>query len=313
MKKSLLAIGLTALVFIGACKKEEVEEFLATNMTGTAVISGKITNNMIVQNQGFGYQTMQVPAQGIQVQVRIWNEDLYPNSPNTQGSQVYSGTTDANGNYSITVTTNSDGCYANITIANRVGTLDSLINGVVKTGQAANFNGTNNGVWVYTGSPATFNHNMSASVIVGNPMPITIGTAVITGTISAIHMEEDTFPGPVYYYTATLNKPLANHPVKLDFYVDPLTMIKKVYTATTNASGVYSITVTTSDESGFNPYGYLKVADYVTGRDTLRLGGTTTTGVVQGAFDGNGSGMYIGNIYPNEHINHQDIVYSNWH
>jgi len=312
MKKSLLAIGLTALLF-GACKKEEIEEFLATDMTGTSVISGKITNDIRSQNQGSGYQTIMVPAAGIVVQARVWNDDLYPNSPNAQGSEVYSATTDANGNYSITVKSNGDGVSAYITIANRVSTFDTIINGVVKTGPAANFYGTNTNVWVYKGSPATYNYNMWASTIVGNPMPVNIGTAVVTGTIMVTQMEEDTFPGPIYYYNATADMPVANHSVRLDFNVDPLTMMRRTYTTTTNASGVYSFTITTSDDPGFNQYGYLRLTDYVTTRDTLRVNGTTVSTGISGVFDGNSSGYYIGNIYPNEVINHENYYYSNFH
>ncbi len=314
MKKSLLAIGLTALLF-GACKKEEIEEFLATDMTGTSVISGKITNDIRSQNAGSGYQTIMVPSAGIVVQARVWNDDLYPNSPNAQGSEVYSATTDANGNYSISVKTNGDGVQAYITIANRVGTFDTIVNGVTKTGPTVNFYGTNTNVWVYKGSPATYNYNMwASSPIVGNPMPVTIGTAVISGTIQVLQMEEDTFTGPIYYYNASAYMPVANHSVRLDFNVDPLTMLRKTYTTTTNASGVYSFTVTTSDDPGFNPYGYLRLNDYVATRDTLRVNKTTVSTGISGVFDGNCSTcFFIGGIDPNEVINHQNYTYTNFH
>lgn len=306
MKKSLLAIGLTVLLF-GACKKEEIEEFVATDLTGTAVLSGNITKTILSQNSGFGYQSVNIPAEGVSVSVRILNSQLYPNSPNAQGSEVYSAITDASGNYSITVKTNGNGnVNGTITVNDKIGTRDTIKNGSTITGPNANFNGTTTSRTFIKGVNQVFNHTMSATILVGNPDPIVIGSAIVTGTVLIRHYQEDTISAGNYFYYLD-DFALPNHLVTLEFDKDPITQAVRTYTATTDAQGVYSFTVQTTNDPGFTNYATVKINDYYTTRDTVRLNGTTITPGVMGVFEDYTIG--VTNLDPTEVRNHQDLYY----
>lgn len=308
MKKSLLAIGLTALLF-GGCKKEEVEEFLATDMTGTAVLSGTITKTIISQSTGGGFTQIMVPASGVAISVRIQNSQLYPNSPNAQGSEVYAATTDASGNYSINVKTNGNGNVSGaITITDEPGTLDTLRNGTTVTGPSANYSGTSTNRTFIKNVSQVFNYNMPYTVLVSNPNQIIIGTAIVTGTVQISQMEEDTTALGVYFYAPKYYN-LANHTVTLEFDKDPVTQMKRTYTTTSNSLGIYTFTVQTTNDLGFSNNAVVKIADYAATRDTMRLDGTTDTGA-PGVFENNS--INVNGLNPTEIRNHQDIQYWNF-
>ena len=306
MKKSLLAIAVAVLLF--ACSKEDAVEFTPTDLTGSTVVKGKVTKTFLAQSVGFGYTNIQVPAEGVTVTVRVQNNQLYPNSPSATGSKVYTGTTDADGNYSITVTTNGNGNVSGtIAVLDMIGTRDTVFaNGTVTTGPAASFGGTTTNRTLVTGVGVVWNFNMSPTILSTDPSAVITGTAVVTGTLQIHYFEEDTTAMGVKFYTLTPFA-LPNHPIKVELDKDPTTQMVKVYSATTDANGVYRVVVETTEEvDGFwNQFAVVKVTDYETTRDTIKLGGARVTGEA-GVYNNRSTTVF--GVTPNEIKNQVNLT-----
>lgn len=316
MKKSLLALSLTALFF--SCKKETKTEFTATDVTGTSVITGVCTKNIITPNTSGGWITTgRIPAAGVQIQVKINKNSLYPNSI-AQGADVYSGTSDANGKYSVSVKSNATGVNALFTLNGFTGTLDTLINGVTKTGLYANYFGTQYNINLQMG--ATYDqgtYNFNASNLSTNPNNIIIGSASVSGSVSANHVltTKTGTNDPVVVGGGTNIAVPAGVTVYMTIDKDPTTLAPKMYTAQTDANGRYSFTFNTvnSGTTGFNQNGTIWVADYATTRDTLRVvdgNNAPTTPGRSGVFNNVSTNQNA--LYTNENRNATNLNYSSF-
>jgi hypothetical protein len=282
MKKTLLAIGLSVLLF--SCKKTTTTNFTATDMTGNATLSGKITKVILAQNAGTGYSNVTIPAAGVEVSVRILNSQLYPNSPTAQGSLVYNATTDANGNYNISLKANGNGSTGTITVNDYVGTKDTILLGnITKTGPYNTFGGTTLTKTFVKGQDQTFTYTMIGTPLVVNPnQPPVIGTAVVTGSVFINFFKQT---GPTTYVIAPYTLP--NYPVTLKLDKDPTTQMIRTYSGMTDANGIYSFTVQTTDigTPGFVQTATVSVNDYAATQDTIKTGNIRVTGK---------SGVYAG-------------------
>lgn len=258
MKKSFLILGLGFALLLGSCKKKtNPADFTATDLTGTATLRGNVMKTMATGGNS--------PAVGVNISVKVNNSDLYPHSPTASGSQVFTGTTDNNGNYSISVKTlGGTGVPALVTINQITGTFDPV------TGTQAIFSGTVTTMQLISSVTTDFNFVMTGNV---NGNTVTTGTATVMGTLKYQYFKE----GPSNVYTLA-NFNLANHTVYLDFDRDPITQVVKTYTTTTDANGNYSFNITTTAAAGYNDAAKLYVDDYATTQDTLKLSGTTVTG-----------------------------------
>ncbi len=316
MKKSLFALALAGLFFT-ACKKEKKVDFTATDVTGTTTIKGTCTKNVVTPN-GFGGWTTngRVPAAGVRVNVRINKNQLYPNSI-AQGADVYSAVTDNMGNYSISVKSNATGVNAAVTIEGFTGTLDTLINGVTKTGLYCNYFGVSTNLNAVTiGQTRTYDHNFNATNLSTNPNLIMTGLATITGSVGvSMILSSTTTPNPPVI-TTTIVPVGAGVTVYMTFDKDPSILAPKMYTTTTNAQGRYSFNnIPTVDMGtpGFNQNANIWIADYATTRDTLRiLDGnplSTITGP-SGVF--NNTSNFQAGLYSNEIRNAVNMVYNTW-
>lgn len=316
MKKSLLALSLTVLFF--SCKKETATtEFTATDVTGTTLVKGVCIKPIIIPNGNGGWTTGNTPAAGVVVQLKVNKNELYPNSI-AQGADVYSATTDAQGNYSMNVKTTANGVNAYMTIAGFTGTQDTLINGVSKTGLYANYFG---GVFNFNCVMGTTQqrpiYTFGVSNLSANPNNIVIGSAIVSGSISANHIltsKTGTNPAVVVGGGTNIAVP-AGITVYMLLDKDPTTLAPKMYTATTDANGRYTFTFPTvsSSTSGFNQDADIWVADYATTRDTIReVNGNSapkTTGP-SGVF-GNVT-TFQGSLYNNENRNATNLNHSSW-
>jgi len=282
MKKSLLILSAAAILF--SCKKEKTAgEFSQTDVTGTTVVSGSVSKNVITPNGSGGWiNTTRVPVAGINVSVKINKSALYPGS-NAVGADVYNTTTDAQGKYSISVKTNATGAQALITVDGFSGTLDTLINGVVKTGLYATYAGTSTSPVLYMGSNYTFNHAFTASNVSTNPNNINIGSATITGSVS-MNVVRHVTTGTVVTITTTNIPVPAGTKVYLDFSNDPVLLTTKQYNTTTDAMGSYTFNIPTvaAGTAGFPQNALIWLADYATTRDTVKYIGSTPTSTVPG-------------------------------
>jgi hypothetical protein len=320
MKKSLLALSLTALLF--SCKKETTPAaFTPTDLTGTAHIKGNTSKNVITPNGAGGWITTgRVPATGVNVTVRVPKSGavgvgLYPNS-NAQGSDVYTGQTDANGNYDISIKANGSGVMANIVIDGFAATLDTIINGVKKAGLYANYVGGTASRNAWSGQTSWFDYAFVASNLSTNPNNIIIGSATVTGSVAMSFVKKAVTTGtaaPTMTITNT-NVPVpAGTKVYLDFTIDPLNLATKSYVATTDANGVYTFDVATvaAGTPGFPQNAAIWVADFARTRDTLTWLNGAATGTVTGKPGVFGSqGTAQGAIYNNVIRNAVNLTYS---
>lgn len=285
MKKTLLALSITLALF--SCKKKEsTSDFSATDVTGTSVVKGNVNKNVITPNGSGGWiNTNRVNMAGVVVTIKVNKggaTGLYPNST-ANGADVYSAVTDANGNYAISVKSNATGVSALITIDGFTGTQDTIINGVTKTGLYATYAGTSVTRNLFMGANTTFDHNYTATNVSSNPNNISIGGAIVTGSISMNLVRKQT-TGTVVTMSSTNIAVPANTTVYLSFDKDPTLLTTKVYQTTTNAAGVYTFNLSTVavGTSGFNQDATIWVADYATSRDTANYNGVNFINITPG-------------------------------
>jgi len=311
MKKAILAIGLTAVLF--SCKKREENEFTATDNTGTTVVSGTITKEMwTLETDGsddFDPESIFVPAEGVNVTVRVKKygyQGLYPAVSQYDRSDLYdsyTAKTDANGRYSITVKSNGNGVEAIITTNEFNSTKDTLVGTSVKTGLLSVYDGQNSGTVVLNkGVNYDFTRSIYGNTLVNAPVSYNAGTAIVTGTLGIEYIKKRTG------FTVDTTLALAGATVYFEYDRDPVTLQKKVYTATTDASGKYTFTVVTPNENvdDFNHEGKLWINDRAATRDTFTLANSRVTGRA-GVYQENSKNIY--GVYSTAIKNGQHIEY----
>lgn len=285
MKKILLILSATTLL-LASCKKEKTAgEFSQTDATGTTTVKGSVSKNVITPNGAGGWiSTTRVPVVGANVSIKINKSALYPGS-NAVGADVYNATTDAAGNYAVSVKTNATGTQALITIDGFAGTLDTLINGVTKPGLYATYAGTTQSPVLFMGSNYVFNHQFNASNLSTSPNNITVGSAIITGSISMTNVLKTRATAtstPVFSFT---NVPVpANTVVYLGFDKDPTLLSTKTYTALTNSQGAYTFNIATvaAGTAGFNQNAVIWVTDRAATHDSVLVTAGNPAGTVTG-------------------------------
>jgi hypothetical protein len=278
MKKSILALAI--IVSFASCKKTETTEFVATDVTGTMVLKGNLSRNIVTPSGNGGWTTnAKIPVRGQGIAVKINKNALYPNS-NTQGADIYYGVSDSLGNYNVTVRTNANGVNAQITFDGFNATLDTLVNGIVKKGSYASYASANLNRTLILGQNSTLDYTYNASTLVSNPNNNSkLGTAVITGFVY-VNTLKQVLTGTLTTLTTT-NVALANHKVYLNFFNDPNSLTSKSYQTTTDGNGAYSFTVNTVESGTPNfgsQYADVWVNDFASTRDTLSTNNTVKTG-----------------------------------
>ncbi|MBX3163008.1 MAG: hypothetical protein KF900_00890 [Bacteroidetes bacterium] len=308
MKKSILILSLTAAMF--SCKKTEKTEFTPTDVTGNSVVRGKVTKEVIIPNGSANWSNSTVGAAGVKVNVTIRKSSLYPNS-NAQGADVYSTTTDSLGNYAITVKSNAAGVNASISFDGFISTLDTVINGVTKTGLSASYSGNVQNRTLIMGQSAQVDYNSNATTA-ANPNNIKIGTATVTGSLGIRHYTRGTEASTsTIVFDTTIA--LANRVVYLDFSKDPTLLTTKTYTTTTDANGKFTFNVSTvaSGTSGFNAQNAtIWIPDMIATRDTLKAPSSRVTGK-SGVFNKTTlgvNGIYTGDIKNANYINYNSFT-----
>ena len=276
MKTAKFITIITACAVMVACKKkEDPAPFSPTNVTGTTTVKGNVNKNVITPDGSGGWtngSTARIPAQGVVVSITVSKSSLYPNS-NAQGADVYTATTDANGNFSIPVKSNANGVAASITIEGFTGTLDTLVNGQTKTGLSAVFEGTNMNRTLVMGQTAQVDYSFDSRNVASNPNSLQTGTATITGSVSVSLVEQNS-GNPINVAAP------AGHKVYLRLSNDPATGSPKTYETTTDAQGVYRFDVATvaMNTPGFSQNAQIWINDFATTRDTLKSDNTRITG-----------------------------------
>ena len=316
MKKSLLVLSLTALLF--SCKKTTTTTFTATDVTGTTVIKGTVTKNVITPNGAGGWvNNSRIPAQGVVVQIKVNKNQLYPASI-AQGADVYSATSDAQGNWSMSVKSTANGVTGYMTIAGFNGTQDTIINGVTKTGLYANYFGTSSNPTLIMGTTYDWGvYNFTASNLTSNPNAnsMVLGTAIVSGSVSMNQiLSSKTGTLPAVYSTTNIAVP-AGVTVYMSLNQDPTTLAPKMYTSTTDANGRYSFSFPTvaSGTPGFNQNGTIWVADYATTRDTILVVNGSNAGQVTGPTGVfNNVSTNQNGLYNNEIRNATNLAYMVW-
>lgn len=281
MKKAILAIGLTAVLF--SCKKKEENEFTATDFTGTTVITGTITKDLLTtatsSTAGINATNLAVPAEGVVVTLTVkkyGNQGLYPNTTgNTaDGNDVYTATTDATGRYTITAKTNGTGVSAVLRTVEFSGTKDTLLGTTVKTGLLVKYPSASQNLTLIKGQNTVWNTNLSSQSLINSPNVINAGTAIVTGSVGITYVKKRT------NFTLDTVVALSGATIYLEYDRDPVTLVKKIYSATTDNAGKYSFTVSTpnNSEAGFNKTAKVWLNDRAATKDTFSVANSIITG-----------------------------------
>jgi hypothetical protein len=258
-----------------------------------------------------GVNDLYVPAEGVNVTVRVkkyGNNGLYPAVSETQrpdGYDSYTATTDANGRYSITVKSNGLGVQAIVSTNEFTGTKDTIMGTVVKTGLLSKYDATSQSLIVAKGVNVDYSREVDGNTLVGAPNVINAGTAIITGTVGIGYIKKRTG------FTLDTTLALAGATVYFEYDRDPVTLQKKVYTATTDATGKYTFTVATPNQnvSGFNQQGKLWINDRAATLDTFTVANSRVTGRSGVYF---GDNYTIGGVYSTAIRNANHIGYYVW-
>ncbi len=307
MKKSLLALTLLTAVFF-SCKKTTTTDFTATDVTGTTTVKGVCTRNVITPNGAGGWiNTSQIPAVGVSVQIKVNKNQLYPASI-AQGADVYSAVTGTNGAWAMSVKSNATGVQGYVTITGFNGTQDTIINGVTKMGLYANYFGTTPGNTTFLmGTTFDFGvFNFIATNLTSNPNNIMIGSAMVSGSVSARHILKARTTGTaaaVAFGFTNIAIP-AGTTVYMSFDKDPTILAPKMYQTTTNANGGYSFAsfpTVALGTAGFNQNATIWVADLADDQDSVETinGGAGTVIFSKPGVFGN-VGTFQNALYNNE-------------
>lgn len=312
MKKIALALSIATL-FV-ACKKEKENTVEVTDTTGSMVLSGTVSKSIITHNANGSWTTGQTLAAGVPVTVRVAKSQLYPGS-NALGFNVYTATTDNAGRYSLNIKTPGSGsAQAFLTIESWNGTLDTLINGTIKTGLPGVYIGFTSNYNVSTGSNLTQNHNAGFSPSSSNPNPTMLGAAQASGQVFTQWIRTSAPNATTSPAVSTTNIPVGSGvTVYLSLDKDPVTLMKKMYMTQTDAAGRYSFTglsTVAAGTSGFGQNAEIWVADLARTQDTLKLVGTTvvaTSTVTGRAGVYNNTLINANGLFNNENRNGQNI------
>lgn len=287
MKKLIFTLSILAVLV--SCSKEEPEALVPTDVTGTTTISGIVSKNVVTQNNGNWITSNRIPAEGVEIQVRVNKNSLHPGSQ-ARGFDTYTATTDAQGQYSVEVKTNAQGVQAEFTVKSFVATLDTIFNGATRQGPLASYNGINQTLTLRAGIDQSRDHNITASVITNDLSNLPLGTAVVRGVITRQIVREEELAGGGTNIS-NINVPASGVTVFLDFNKDPSSNSTKTYTATTNAQGQYSFSLPTVNlgTTGFSQNAILRLPDLNATRDTLKvlaIGTETTVTGPAGVYNG---------------------------
>lgn len=313
MKKSILAIGLVAVLF--SCKKKEENEFTATDLTGTTVVTGTITKDLFTLapngSNNLTVTNLPVPAEGVALTLSVQKfggGGLYPNSNgnNADGFDVYSATTDATGRYSISAKTNGRGVNATLRTVEFNGTKDTLLGTTVKTGLLVKYPALSGNLVLIKGQSTVWNVNATSQTLVNAPNVINAGTATLTGTLGINYVKKRT------NFNLDTTLALSGATVYLEYDRDPVTLQKKIYTATSDATGRYTFTINTPNQgvSNFNQQARIWVNDRAATRDTFTVANSRVTGRA-GVYSQVGPATY-NNIYSTVIRNQANLTYTNF-
>lgn len=276
MKKTGLIFAIIVIFF--ACKKEKTPEFTATDVTGTTIVKGNISKEVITPNpNGTWNNQAKIVAPGVVVSVRVNKSSLYPNST-AEGADVYTGTTDVNGNYYIAVKSNAVGVQAQITIEGFTGTKDTLVGGIVKSGLYSSYTGISVANTLFMGQNTQLDYNFSPIAVSTNTNNSSIGTAIVTGSVATTFIKETKIGNVIVNSVIYVAK--TSHPVYLSLNKDPFTLGNKIYTALTDANGFYTFTVSTvmAGTAGFNQVANVWAEDLSGSQDTVKPDNTIRKG-----------------------------------
>ncbi|MEI6021995.1 MAG: hypothetical protein WCR21_12780 [Bacteroidota bacterium] len=270
MKKSILAIAI--LIGLAACKKSSTSsDFVATDVTGTLVLKGNLSRNVIVPNGNTSWSNSgKRPAAGINVVVKVNKADLYQ-SASVQGADLYYGKSDSLGNYIVTVRSNAIGVNAEISFDGFTSTLDTIINNQARKGAYASFLGNNFTKTLVMGQNAQVDYNYFGSPLASNGANnLKTGTAIVTGNVY-INTLKQVLSGTLTTLS-TVSMGVLNRKVYLNFSNDPSTYSSRSYETTTDGNGAYTFTLNTVEQgsAGYNQIANIWVNDYAATRDTIK-------------------------------------------
>jgi hypothetical protein len=155
-------------------------------------------------------------------------------------------------------------------------TLDTLINGVTKTGLYANFFGSSTTASLFMGTTWDWGvYTFVGTNLTSNPNNIVIGSAIVSGSVSLRHVLKTVVTGTAasVAFGSTNTAIPSGVPVYMILNQDPTTLAPKLYQTTTDANGRYSFTFPTvaAGTSGFVQNGTIWVADYAASKDTVQI------------------------------------------
>lgn len=232
MKKQLFAaLSFSAIALVGCKKEDPVPVEL-----GTAVVSGTLRANLDLSNDVTASGVYQMglnpeAVAGVQVSVTIStsNWDLNPTAGYSYPTKTYTATTDANGNYSLSIPANTKSFGATVVFGDVIMTqtqYEPNNEGTIDT-KEVKFSFANQGVTLFAGTTDAGNDVMATEVVQnGNDLSDDLGSHQISGT--------------VYLNNDTTNDTLPDGSYEIQYEAIPAgTMITVNYQASYNAGNVW--------------------------------------------------------------------------
>ena len=245
MKRKMFSIMAIAAIAFASCKKEEA----VSTQLGEAVINGNIYADLDYTNDldGAGLYDQglineNVEGLTISVEVNTSNYDQTPEPGYAYDIKTYTATTDASGNYSLTIPATEDAFEVFVQLGYVYTTRKSYaVDGVTVLEENVKVGGnTLPGMSIYSGAVLTASNDASVTYVDGGTEEY--GEVIVRGVAYADWNAGNT--ATVFYDTTVAGSPLAGQTLKFTYTEAPYNNgTTNVFTAVIAADGTYSITV----------------------------------------------------------------------
>jgi hypothetical protein len=175
MKRKMFSIMAIAAIALTSCKKDEVD----SSELGEATLSGNVWAELDLTNA----TTESVAGMQVTVIVDTYDWDQNPDNNYDYEERVYTTTTDASGNWTLTIPATESGYNIDVDFVDTYGSRIVATPGGTATENVEITNGSHNNTFIYAGAVIAFNDEANVNAVNNDPSD-QYGTAKISGNIN---------------------------------------------------------------------------------------------------------------------------------
>jgi len=249
MKKRIFSIIAIAAVVMSSCKKEEIN----STQLEDAIIKGNVYSDLDYSNDLVNGSYVQgsvkegVEGMIVSVEVNTYNWDQTPDNSYNYDKKTYTATTDANGDYTLTIPATDDGYNVSLSFAAVYKTRSIYTTDGSALTEEVVVNSFSRNAFIYKGAALNLKDDRTFGTNTVTNNVYEYGTATIRGTV---YGSWDVGVSPT---NDAVGSPMIGKTIKLKYTSAPQGMgVSTIYSATIDANGEYSIVVPTNESGNFN-------------------------------------------------------------